>query len=325
LVVRILLLSLFLLESLALTSSYAEDQTAKVKLKSLVDRATATTSQQVTFSIELSRDQKIEIEIPQVGARIAGLRVVDFGQDPDQKRGEIVYSRHYYILEADISGTYILPAIKIEYRDSAGKTKYASSGEIFLEITGIASSGDQEKRDDIRDIKGLIERPIDYLKIIIWTLSLLTVLGISFAIYYFMIRRSDKGKLLPSIPPREVALAALEALRQQLPRGSIGQKEFSFSISFIVRSFIEEQFSFPATDRTTEEIGKAVNTIISLSDDERSEFYQILQGVELIKFADYSLAEAEQMNLIKRSEDLIASSAPKIEDRSIAEQEDSII
>ena len=137
-------------------------------LKAMVDKANATTSEDITFSLTLDAIASLNIDLPEVGGKIQGLRITDFGTDNPKKDGNRVLRRRWYKLRADITGSYVLPAIELKYQTPEGKTETLKTSEIFIEIKAPAIADEKgpnsdkgKEKKDIRDIKNLepIESP----------------------------------------------------------------------------------------------------------------------------------------------------------------------
>lgn len=99
---------------------------------------------------------------------------------------------------------------------------------------------------DIRDIRG----PKGILPF--WLFPTLVVAGALLAIGGYAAWRWTRRARTPPPPlPFEIALRRLEEVRRLLNPGSV--REFSITISDIVRQYIEAAFNITATHRTTEE------------------------------------------------------------------------
>ena len=48
-----------------------------VEVRATVDKAVATTGDRITYTVAVQHQPGIEVEIPEIGAEIAGLRIID--------------------------------------------------------------------------------------------------------------------------------------------------------------------------------------------------------------------------------------------------------
>ncbi len=143
---------------------------------------------------------------------------------------------------------------------------------------------------ELRDVKGPLDIPFDYLY---WSIVLLIVLALAAAAYYgyqwYRRRMEEQGSILPKAPPKpahEVALEALEKLlAENLPeKGEI--KQFYVRISEIIRSYIEGRWFVPALEQTSDEILTAMNKQ-DLADGLDQLLREFLSLSDLVKFARY--------------------------------------
>ncbi len=86
-----------------------------VEISAQTDRTTATISEAVTFTLSAHYDKNIEVKLPEVGTQIAGLRITDFGEDGPKEIDNRLVHKKWYKLQADIAGSYIIPAQAVSY------------------------------------------------------------------------------------------------------------------------------------------------------------------------------------------------------------------
>lgn len=168
--------------------------------------------------------------------------------------------------------------------------------------------GEPEEPKDIRDIKGLIAAPGE-LAWLWWLLgSGLLVSAVVYAVFFR--GRQKKGRREVIIPPHEVAIKRLSRLRQGslLEQGRV--KEFHFSLSETMRSYVEECYGFPATDRTMEEIDRDIDGISGLESDQKQSFVNILAATEIVKFTDIDPGKESSLQVLSQSEEFVAMTIP---------------
>lgn len=111
-----------------------------------------------------------------------------------------------------------------------------------------------DAKTGFHDIKPLPEfHPSALPSILTWL-----VLALLFATLCYLILRKKPKKLAAKVEkilsPEEKAYAALRELRSDLEKTGINVRDFSNSISEIVRGYLEETFHFPAQELTPKEI-----------------------------------------------------------------------
>ena len=86
-----------------------------VKVIAKTDRTKATVSQFIIFTISVEYASEIKVNIPEAGAKVAGLRITDFGEKGPLKRDGRLLHEKWFKLQPDIVGTYIIPSMIVSY------------------------------------------------------------------------------------------------------------------------------------------------------------------------------------------------------------------
>ena len=300
-----------------------------VSLKSNVDKAMATTSDVITFTVALTRPPELsQLAIPEIGEKFPGFRIIEFGEDPPEEEGGLVVLKKWYKLQADISGSYVLPSLKLNYTDSQGQNHLVETSEIFVEIesltptpTGEDVSENEETEEtekDIRDIKDLASigpHPLWNLGAIVGAAGVL----IGFLIVLLKFRKK-KERVIPEIPPHEWALKALERLQHAPLDHSSDYKKYFFELSEITRTYFENSFGLPATDRTTEELE------LMLEDGQAHQiFIRLLKDADKVKFTDYLPTQPQAHEQWAKAIDFVKSTSPQAMPSQEQEEEGSVI
>lgn len=145
--------------------------------------------------------------------------------------------------------------------------------------------------EDIRDIRGPKHIPSPWLWPL-WFAGAVALTGLLYAAWLWNRRRAIVAALLPY----EIALARLEEARKLMQPENA--REFSITVSEIVRHYIEERFQVRAERRTTEEF---LHDLLEPSDallkGHRALLADFLCHCDLAKFARWilSLDEMETM------------------------------
>ncbi len=308
------LLATFLL-ALSLPLTAAESKPVEPALRSSVDKALATTDDTIVFSVILTLPEAYKtLEIPHFADKIDGLRIVDPGSEETQNLGSgMLEKKRQLKLKADISGSYILPAISVAYTNAKNEQKTLESSEIFLEINAkeTAAGGTEKGADDkeqLRDIKALSHSPRDYT---IWwiILGILVSATLGGVLCYYLYQRYKKKAAIP-LPPHEEALLALEKLSSDRVLDQERLKEFYYRLSGILRQYVERQYDFKARDRTLEEIKGQIPTLATLEAGYQQEFLSILSYADLVKFANEVPAREKSESYFEQSKNFILATKP---------------
>ncbi len=265
-------------------------------IDSAVDRAVITPDDVVQFTITVNADPTIDIDIPEVAKKFSGLRVIDYETDLDREENGRTIKRKRYKLKTDETGSYLLPEIELFYRTPQGEKKTIKTSPIFLEVKTPESlkAGEAE---DIRDIKPLFIIPYDW-RWVIYSVATLLLWGIGFLIWKWIRVRRSQPIPLPVIPPHEIALTRINALKIQWEKREIGFKVMHYELSEAVRAYLEGRYGLRATDMTLEEIRREINTVADLGSSEKPILSELLGQTDRVKFTDYMPSESQSDTLI---------------------------
>ena len=180
----------------------------------------------------------------------------------------------------DTIGTPLsVPRLSLPFLDASEKEGAMISDPISLHVE--ASLQDKADKTDIRPIRGIISvKRALWQK---WELYALVALIVLICFWVWRTIQKRKDTIQESIhaePPDSIAINALEKLNRLkvFEKGEV--KLYYFSLSEILRKYIEAIRSFPAYELTTEEIAAFVE------DDEDRKVLKLLKEADLVKFAD---------------------------------------
>lgn len=148
-----------------------------------------------------------------------------------------------------------------------------------------------DMEQDIMDIKGPMEVPFNWRKILLWILLFHIVVGGVLLLIRWLRNREKKvsvaaARMVPSRPAHEVALEKLEKLRLKKLWQADRTKEYYIELSDIVREYIEFRFGIMALELTTDE---TVTALLRQQVDAQQvdALRKMLQLADLAKFAKY--------------------------------------
>jgi len=168
------------------------------------------------------------------------------------------------------------------------------------------------------DIKALPE--FSYvLPLWVWFLLVLVVALAGFFYYKLKHPKAQVEIAPPPLPPVEIATRQLRELERRRISGEIQLREFSTSLSVVLRSYLESVLHFSATDQTNREVVQHLIVVIkkclpTLSKEKRSEITsaneEILRVCELLTFSNdsehrFSLSESKVAELVPSGLDAI--------------------
>jgi len=184
------------------------------------------------------------------------------------------------------SGYYVIPPVRFNYKAAGSSSQdFVETEPHLLNVFTVAVDTTQA----IRGIKGPIEAPYTFAELLPWILLLLGLaLGTGLVLYFLNQRKKNRPVFAPrakvKLPPHEIALQALEELKNEKlwQKGLI--KEYYTRLTDILREYIEVRFNIRAIELTTWEILQSFkNSTISKSD--KKMLSEILELADLVKFA----------------------------------------
>jgi len=273
---------------------------------SSVDKALISTEDVLTFSVVFNRDAPIDLPIPDIGGLIKGFRITDFGSE-EKEEDKRKITRKWYSLRADVAGSYILPEIEVHYTDS-GKEKTAKTSEIFVEVKA-PSAAAADSQEDIRELKGLEITPTHYLAWFTGIALVCTAVGLG---VFFYTRRNRKPQDIKRLPPHEDALNRLEAIAIPNESDVLALKRYYFSLSEIIRTYVEDRYGFRATDMTSEEIVRNLHANSPLPEAEKPIFIDFLKETDVVKFTDFYPAHEAIVAAKERVKTFVIQTKPVI-------------
>jgi hypothetical protein len=144
---------------------------------------------------------------------------------------------------------------------------------------------------DIMDIKGPMDVPLNWRKILWWILLFHIVVGGILLLIRWLRNRERKvpvpaARVVPTRPAHEIAMEKLEELRLKKLWQGDRTKEYYIELSDIVREYIEFRFGIMALEQTTDE---TVAALLRQQVDAQQvdTLRKMLQLADLAKFAKY--------------------------------------
>ena len=277
-------------------------QESPVSVESRLDKSSITIGDTVRYTIRLARDANVKVNWPALGANLGAFEIRDYDKpDPRKINGRLVEEISYTISTFD-TGRFEIPPLALAYQappDTMWKNLQTEKLEIYVASMQPSQDG------DIRDIKSPWELPRDWkliLRLAAIGAVILLLAGIGF--YYW---RKRQGKSLlperkePERPAHEIALEALQKLRESdlLANGRI--KAFYVELTEIVRRYIEGRYFVPALELTTGELMRNLQPV-AIESNAKAMLQELLDSGDLVKFAKYEPAVEEHERTLQLAE-----------------------
>lgn len=240
---------------------------------------------QIRYTISFPLDMQDQVIIPSAQEINAGDTLLFLGNISDTTRnesGDVV--NHHFVITCFYPGIYMLPGFPaIHFNGEEADTLYSNPVQLVVTTPEL----DMEK--DIKDIRALINTPINFKEILPWLIyglgGLLLISVIAVLIWIAFHRKKVFTKQIPEIPPHIKAIQALDKLKKEKIWKEGRIKEYYTDLSNTIRIYMEDRYEIPAMESITSDI---------LKDFKRFEYddemlIEMLEGLlnlsDLVKFA----------------------------------------
>lgn len=275
------------------------------------DRTTATVRDPITYTLTLHHDPGVIVRLPEVGTRIAGLRIVDIGGSGPEPVDTVVRLKKWYRLRADLAGTYIIPSLTIPCTLADGTPLELKTPQIFLQVTAARGPAPEADMQDIRDIKPLQQARRDMRPWFAGAAIGIGVLALAAAVLLY-VRARRRRQSAPPVPAHEQALAELDRLAQERLFETGGFQEHYFRLSEILRRYLENRFHVPAVEQTTQELLPALAAVPALARRDLERCRTFLERADLIKFARSTPSARDAEESCQDVGALVIDTSPKL-------------
>jgi hypothetical protein len=209
------------------------------------------------------------------------------------------------------TGNVFIPPVAFWYKHRQDTLqRIAYSNPISLTIAGIPF----DPKGDIKDIKPPLDAPWKFEDFLPYLIALLVLALAALGYYYYRRwkKRREEGfvPMKPSIPPGQIALAALRSLegKHLWQQGKV--KQYYSEVTEIVRRFLEDQYGVLALESTSDEI---LAQLLKLPEAQAllKDFRSFFTTADLVKFAKYVPAPDEHEHELGWAYEFVRSMIPK--------------
>lgn len=250
--------------------------------------------------VTVSRPRDTEISIPYVDT-LEPFVIVDQTSRTIEEGGTVKEVFGYTLVSFD-TGELKLPLFKFLIRSDT-LTDTLQSNRVDVKVASVLPADMQ----DINDIKDAVRFP-NFRPLIIGAIILLLAALGYFA--YRLLRKIRKARVFaePLPPPWIEAILALERIpvNEWLARGMI--KRYYYSLSEILKRYLERRFEFRAVEQTTTEI---VDSMRALKIPQRDEFSGFFTNADLVKYAKHVPPGSEVASAVDEAKDLVKKTKPE--------------
>ena len=161
---------------------------------------------------------------------------------------------------------------------------------------------------DINDIKPLENLVIDW-SLLVYILGAVFILAVIGAAIYFWKKSRNRKRVSVEVPvlPHEAALRLLDALADV---ENMDGKAFYFSLSNILRTYIQARYGINALEMTTEELLPKID-LLGISREMHQELKNLLRSTDPVKFAGVPAAVSKMREHLSFVRNFVEQTAEK--------------
>ncbi|MGI6524333.1 MAG: BatD family protein [Bdellovibrionota bacterium] len=285
LIIKFLFCSFFLIQT-ACHSDHSQQTTfqeiktygEKETLSLALSKKTITTAETVTLLLTLRAAEDVAITPPDLSNALGGMTLQSRNESTPRLKDGFVTIEITYELQPFLAGEYTIPELTAKFSTS-DRTELVKSDPIQITATSLLTPQDTE----LKDIFGFKDSSnFSYY----WFLLIILFL-LLFVLLLLYKKHHKKESAIPLPTPKEVALTALDNLKKEelITKGE--HKLFYIKLSFILRTFIEDNFGLSLPGKTTEEFLTELQKNPLLKDTERALLQEFLKQSDLVKFAKH--------------------------------------
>jgi hypothetical protein len=297
--------TLLLLLLIAYNSQLLAQDSSSIKLSATVDTNTILIGSQFKLEIQLEQPNSVKSNWPEVADTFALFEIVSRSRIDTVSNGAILKRKQQFVVTSFDSGYHVIPPFVASYSNGSD-TAVQTVESLPILITVNTVPVDTTK--SIKDLKSQVDVPLTWKDFLPFILAALAIAIICYFLYrYFRNRkRGVKEPVInvPVIPPHEIALRDLKELDEQKLWQQGNFKGYFTRLSDITRIFIENKWSVPAMEMTTDEI-MHLNIIQQQDKELNVKLKQLLEFADLVKFAKAIPVSYECENAMKQALDFV--------------------
>lgn len=282
-----------------------------VDVQTSVDPRTTTIGTPLRYTLRITADAGVALDVPRLVGVIGTFQVVDFGSEPPREKSGRTVHEQWYTLVTYETGDQVVPGPTIQYRRADGEPERLAAPDALVAVRSLVEAAGPTPASEPRDIKGPVAVPRDYTLLLVIAAGVALVL-LALALLMRWINRPRAAAALPPRPPHELALDALARLHAARLAEAGRIEEFYVRLSAIVREYIEARFGLRAPEMTSEEFLQAAQRNPQLTPPQRALLGEFLGEADLVKFARHRPTAADAERAWAAAREFVQSTAPEV-------------
>ncbi len=264
-------------------------------VKAHIDTSAIKIGEQIQYKVVVETDSVNTVYFPEDQTFSPMEMVEALTIDTTTNKDRRTLQRIYALTQFD-SGIYIIPPQRIAINE---QPFFTDSFQIRVADVVVDTTKQQ-----LYDIKPLIEVNRNYASIWKWLLGIIAILGvIGGLVYWFYFRKKPltEEEKVALLPPYDRALLQLKELENSRYLIQDEFKKYYSELTGIVRSYLEEEIHVSALESTTDQLIERLELLkdageLPLETTTIDQFKKVLKTADLVKFAKSKppIAAAEQ-------------------------------
>lgn len=305
----VVLIGLILIQGTNLTMQ------AQVMVSAKLDTSMMLIGDQTKFRMEATFPDSVLVGFPIFADTIIDkLEILNITNIDTQKVDDGLKLVQEYLVTSFDSGWYQIPPLNftITYPKS-GRVDTLQSVPTFFGVMTMPL--DTANANAIADIKKPMEAPItiqEILPIAGIGLGVVIFLFVAYLLYMKLARKKPifVKKEKPKEPAHVIALRDLDLLQEQKLWQQGEAKAYYSRLTEIIRTYIEDRFSIPAMESTTDEIIDACHKSDELSNELKNDLFDTLTLADFVKFAKAITVATENETSLKFAYNFVLKTKP---------------
>jgi len=257
----------------------------------------------ISLNLEITHPKSDKIVLPNLKDSLKNAEFIRLTKSEPKEIKDGIKSKYSFIISKYDSGSITIKPLKIEFVDKNNNIKTYYTDSLSINVTTLQIDNNKE----FSDVKKPVKIGIDLLFVFIVTIIIFLVLLLLYLVYsYYRKKRLIKQGIIIEkiIPPYENAKNALIILEEKKlwQKGEI--KQYHTEITYIIRKYLEDEFSFNALEKTSEEIIDILRNYNSPIDvlNNLKEFFA---NADMVKFAKFSPMPAINEKMLIQANQLV--------------------
>lgn len=256
--------------------------TSYSQVTTTIDTTSIKIGEELTYTMTIEVDTTDLVVFPE-GQQFLPMEVIEsYKLDTILENSRYRFIKKYGLTQFD-SGHYTIPSQRIILNNKQLKTD-----SMLIEVRDVVVDTTQQKMFNIKDKIDVDGPPFNFVKLLLWLLGILCVLGI--AAFIFFRRKKIREAKIEALPPYEEAISALQRLDDSKLLIQNKSKEYYSILTEIVKKYLDREVDDTALESTTDELIERLGAHKKLGHFDFDptmikDLELILKRADLVKFA----------------------------------------